>query len=42
LAEESPRTMRDDRARGQTHHPTDNPEPLAQGAGGIDGLVGAP
>ena len=39
---ERPRTMRDDRARGETHQHTDNPEPLHGGAGGIDGLVGAP
>jgi hypothetical protein len=41
-AEERPRTIRDDRARGQTHNPTDNPEPVTQGPGAIDGLVGAP
>src|SRR5262249_45745771 len=39
---ERPRTVRDDRARGETHSPTDNPEPVSQGAGAIDGLVGAP
>ena len=39
---EGSRTMRDDRARGETHNPTDNPEPVKQGAGAIDGLVGAP
>lgn len=39
---ERPRTVRDDRARGETHNPTDNPEPVSQGAGAIDGLVGAP
>jgi hypothetical protein len=39
---EPPRTQRDDRARGETHHPTDNPEPATAGPGGIDGLVGAP
>ena len=39
---ERPRTMRDDRARGETHNASDNPEPVAQGAGAIDGLVGAP
>jgi hypothetical protein len=40
--QERPRTMRDDRARGKTHLRTDNPEPMPGGAGGIDGLVGAP
>jgi hypothetical protein len=39
---EPPRTQRDDRARGQAHNPTDNPEPVTAGPGGIDGLVGAP
>jgi len=39
---ERPRTIRDDRARGETHNPTDCPEPVKQGAGAIDGLVGAP
>jgi len=39
---ERPRTMRDDRARGKKHLQTDNPEPMPGGAGGIDGLVGAP
>ena len=39
---ERPRTMRDDRARGETHHHTDSPEPLPSGPGSIDGLVGAP
>jgi hypothetical protein len=41
-AAEPARTPRDDRARGETHDPTDNPEPVTAGPGGIDGLVGAP